>query len=61
MACDKLAIRLIKKDVYESVKADLKTVLERDALGQALCLRTEDAKEGIKALIERREPQFKGK
>jgi 2-(1,2-epoxy-1,2-dihydrophenyl)acetyl-CoA isomerase len=56
-----LAIRLIKKDVYESVKADLKTILEREALGQALCLRTEDAKEGIKALIERREPQFKGR
>jgi len=55
------AIRLIKKDVYESVRADLKTILEREALGQAICLRTEDAKEGIRALIERREPQFKGK
>jgi len=55
------AMRLIKKDVYESIRADLKTILEREALGQALCLRTEDVKEGIKALIERREPQFKGR
>lgn len=56
-----IAIGLIKKCLNEGVDADLKTGLavEREALLAAF--QTEDAKEGIKAYIEKRPPSFKGK
>ncbi|MHC1601485.1 MAG: enoyl-CoA hydratase/isomerase family protein [Candidatus Nezhaarchaeales archaeon] len=56
-----VAIKLLKRTVYESIHVDLKTILEREALAQALCFKTEDAKEGITAFAEKRQPQFRGK
>ena len=56
-----VAIKMLKRTVYESIHVDLKTILEREALAQALCFKTEDAKEGITAFVEKRQPQFKGR
>jgi len=55
-----LAIGLIKKCVNEGLDADLKTglALEREALLTAL--KTEDAREGAAAYLEKRLPKFRG-
>lgn len=55
------AIRLLKRTIHECINADLKTILEREALAIILSSKTEDAEEGVRALIEKRQPQFKGK
>ncbi|MEM0233054.1 MAG: enoyl-CoA hydratase-related protein [Candidatus Nezhaarchaeales archaeon] len=54
-------IRLLKSTIHECINADLKTILEREALAIVLSSKTEDAEEGVRALIEKRQPQFKGR
>jgi 2-(1,2-epoxy-1,2-dihydrophenyl)acetyl-CoA isomerase len=39
---------------------DRDTALNEEAWGQELVMTTEDANEGIKAFVERRDPEFKG-
>lgn len=56
-----IAIKLLKRTIHECINADLKTILEREALAITLSAKTEDAEEGVRALIEKRPPQFKGK
>jgi len=41
--------------------ADLRTLLDREAVGQALTGQTEDHKEAVKAFLEKRESQFHGR
>ncbi len=41
--------------------ADLRMVLDREAVGQALTGQTQDHKEAVKAFLEKREPQFRGR
>jgi enoyl-CoA hydratase len=56
-----IAIGLIKKCINDGIDADLKRGLEieREALIKAL--QTEDAREGVRAFLEKRPPKFKGK
>ena len=56
-----LAIRLSKKCVNKSFEVDIVegNKLELDAILQ--CARTEDLREGIRAVFEKRSPQFKGR
>lgn len=56
-----LAVRLSKKCVNKSFEVGIVegNRLELDAILQ--CARTEDLREGIKAVFEKRSPQFKGK
>jgi len=56
-----LAVRLSKKCVNKSFEVSIAegNRLELDAILQ--CARTEDLREGIKAVFEKRSPQFKGK
>jgi 2-(1,2-epoxy-1,2-dihydrophenyl)acetyl-CoA isomerase len=41
--------------------ADLRTLLDREAVGQALTGQTQDHKEAVKAFLEKREPKFHGR
>lgn len=51
---------LIKKAIYQGLNKDLEEVLTFEALAQVTCASTEDMKEGVAAIIEKRTPFFKG-
>jgi enoyl-CoA hydratase/carnithine racemase len=52
-------IRMVKEAIYMHPATDLETAIEREAANQALTFTTEDIKEGIAALLEKRPPRFK--
>src|SRR5882724_10578819 len=56
-----IAIRLAKRGLYRNAESDLRTALEYETFAQNTCFETEDATEGIKAFVEKRPPQFKGR
>lgn len=53
-------VRLTKQAIYDGLQWEVKQHLRREALGQALCAQMGDAAEGIQALLQKREPVFKG-
>jgi len=55
-----LAVQLTKRAAYRSHETDLQTALELAASYQGVVQRTEDHREGVKAILERRTPDFKG-
>ena len=56
-----IPIRALKKSISGSLTRTLEETLDMEAGYQVECAKTEDLMEGIKAFIERREPEFKGK
>lgn len=54
------AIAATKALVNRSLESDRATALRDEALAQELVQGTEDAREGVQAFVERREPQFRG-
>ncbi|MDY6842942.1 MAG: enoyl-CoA hydratase [Thermodesulfobacteriota bacterium] len=56
-----LAIGLAKLAINKGISMDVKTGLDYEVYGQSVCVQSEDNREGVKAFIEKREPQFKGK
>lgn len=57
-----MAIRMAKRSIYEGlVSNDLEATLEKLAHIQDVLMRSEDHKEGIKAFVEKRPPEFKGR
>jgi 2-(1,2-epoxy-1,2-dihydrophenyl)acetyl-CoA isomerase len=56
-----LSYKMIKQSVYQGLTTDLETALRREGDCQAVCLTSEDCKEGLKAFLEKRKPEFKGK
>ena len=55
------AIGMMKRIFTKSLTCDLDSLLDYEAYMQEIASETEDHKEGIKAFIEKRKPEFKGK
>lgn len=55
------AIALQKTSLYQGLEMDLPTAIEWEARGHALCMLTEDVKEGINSFKEKRPPVFQGR
>ena len=56
-----LAIKMTKKALAGCLEKDLTTELDFECYAQTLCIQSADAREGIKALVEKRKPVFQGK
>jgi enoyl-CoA hydratase/carnithine racemase len=56
-----LAVRLLKRSLYRGVGWDPRAAAWQEALAQSATLQTADAREGIRALLEKREPRFEGR
>jgi enoyl-CoA hydratase len=56
-----LALKVMKKGVQKAVTSTLEDIFDYESEGQAKSFATEDLKEGIKAIQEKREPRFLGK
>lgn len=55
-----IAIRMAKRAIYRSMDSTLREALEFETYAQNTCSGTQDAKEGIAAFVEKREPVFTG-
>lgn len=55
-----IALALAKQAIHKSVHATLHTALDIELDHQSRCFKTEDAKEGISAFLEKRTPVFRG-
>ena len=55
------AIGLIKRTLNKSVAANLDTILDYEASVQQIASETDDHKEGVKAFLEKRKADFKGR
>lgn len=56
-----VAIRLAKRALYHGEGVDLRSALEFETFAQNICSETEDAREGIRAFVEKRPPSFQGR
>jgi len=55
-----LAVQLTKRAAYRSWESELQTALELAASYQGVVQRTDDHREGVAAILERRAPSFEG-
>ena len=55
-----VAIQLAKRLVYRSLEVDVDQALEMAQQAMTIAQSTEDAREGPRAFVEKREPEFKG-
>ncbi|MBW1840065.1 MAG: enoyl-CoA hydratase/isomerase family protein [Deltaproteobacteria bacterium] len=53
-----LPIKIIKESTYAASRSTLADVLHKEAAYQSICFQSENVKEGIKAIRERRKPRF---
>ena len=56
-----VAIQLAKRLVYRSIEVDVDQALEMAQGAMTIARSTEDAREGPRAFVEKREPEFKGR
>jgi enoyl-CoA hydratase/carnithine racemase len=56
-----IAVRLVKRAVYRGGEHSLADALDMESAQQAATFQTADAKEGIRAVIEKRAPNFTGR
>jgi enoyl-CoA hydratase len=56
-----LAVRMVKESIYRGAHHSLDEMLDHEALQQSITFTTDDAREGIMAVMEKRQPRFAGK
>ena len=56
-----VALQLSKRLIYKGLHSPLEDALDYQSYYQSICFRTEDAQEGPRAFLEKREPVFTGK
>jgi enoyl-CoA hydratase/carnithine racemase len=56
-----LAVRWTKRTLYEGLGWDPETAARHEALLQSRSFETEDFREGVAALLGKREPRFTGR
>lgn len=57
----KLAVKYAKSAINNGIQADIETGMEIERTSFGLCFATEDQKEGMKAFLEKRNPEFKNR
>jgi 2-(1,2-epoxy-1,2-dihydrophenyl)acetyl-CoA isomerase len=57
----RIAYSYMKANLNAAAYSDVRTMLDREALGQSLTGLTEDHREAVKAFLEKREPKFQGR
>lgn len=55
-----IAVRMTKKTFYEGLHWNVRAAAMKEAFAQAVTLETNDVKEGIDALLQKRDPNFTG-
>jgi len=55
------ALRMAKRLLYAGQSSTLRQLLDQSAACQALCHHTDDHREALSAMFEKRDPEFKGK
>ena len=56
-----IAIELAKRLAYRGWRQELESQVEYEEYLQRLCIESEDAEEGVRSFLEKREPVFKGR
>ena len=56
-----VAVSLAKQLVFRAHTGDLNDALEREALTEELAVRSDDFKEGMRAFVQRRDPDYQGR
>ena len=51
----------MKENVNLAVDSDFRAILEREALTHLRCAQTDDHREGARAFVEKRKPNFRGR
>jgi len=60
-AAGPIAVRMSKRALYRGTEHTLDEMLELEALQQGITFKTEDVREGIRAVMEKRTPEFQNK
>ena len=55
-----VTMNMTKQMIYDSANRQPTDIAQRDALALGLLFTTEDAREGLRAFLEKRKPQYKG-